>query len=397
MPHFLFLQGLPGPSLRKIARALDAAGAKTSRINFNGGDWFDWRFGGKCFRAPAAQFPAFLEDYCRQNAVTAIVLFGESRLFHRMAQRCARDLQLDLYVLEEGYLRPYSVALEHWPAAQQWHGPASLEECDRRSAGLPADFAPRDVPAFRKNRVIDAVCYWLAAMLLKPLFPHYRSHRLHTPLAELILWVRRLLRRGAEREASARSLERLNGARFFLFPLQLDGDTAIQVRSPFSDMGQAAHAIIRDFAAHAPADMHMVVKRHPFDPAERDWRRLMAHFAKQLGIGERLHFIEHGNLDWLLDNCQGVVVVNSTVGQLAVARGRPTKALGRALYAMHGLTDKRTLAEFWHGPVAPRPDAYHRFSRALWADCLVNGGFHSDPALELLTRNAADRMIGQQT
>ena len=102
------------------------------------------------------------------------------------------------------------------------------------------------------------------------------------------------------------------------------------------------------------------------------------------GGDPRIQFIEHGDLDSLLDACAGVVTVNSTVGGLALAKGKPVHALGRVLYVIAGLSDPGPLARFWQAPQPPEPGAHDLFARALWSECLLNAGFHSREGLARL-------------
>lgn len=393
MRHFLFLQGLPGPSMRLIARKLEQAGARTSRINFNGGDWMNWRFRGKAFRGEVADFGPFLRQYCRNQQVDAIVLFGETRPLHREAIKTARDMQIDIHVLEEGYLRPFSVALESWPQGQPWREPADLEDCASRSGSLPENFKEQPVPGYLRQRIADAMRYWAVSTIFSLFFGHYCSHRPYTPAAELFLWVRRYWRRAKEQRLSAAALAQMDDARFFLFPLQLDGDAALRVHSRFSTMAEAAEVVFGNFAVNAPAGTHLVVKLHPYDPDVQGWRALIDHMAHGFGIADRLHFVEFANLEHLLNDCAGVIAVNSTVGQLALLLGRPVMVLGAALYALPGLVHDGGMADFWHDPAPPQDDGYRQFSRALWAQCLVNGGFHSRQGLAMLAQGAADRIL----
>lgn len=392
-PTILFLQGLPGPSSRLIAGEFQRRGARVLRINCNGGDWFDWRGGGRCYRGPLEQFGDWLARLLIAEKIRAIVLFGAERPHHRAASAAARGQGIDLFVLEEGYLRPNSVTLEHWPRGVAWAWPASLDECRTRAAetARPAEVA---IPGHFFPRMRQSITYWLAAVPLRPLFRHYRSHRPHHSFFEMLAWNRRWARAFGERRKSRQALDRVKGARFFLLPLQIDGDAQLVHRSPFGGMAEALEAAITDFVAHAPSDCHLLVKRHPLDPDLAGWRRITERLAARDPLG-RIHFIEHGDLDQLLESCAGVVTVNSTVGTLALARGRPVHVLGRAIYGLDGLCDTAPLSRFWHDPQPPQPGAYDCLAAMLWSECLLNAGFHSREGLARLAPLAADRILAK--
>ena len=388
--HFLFLQGLPGPSMRLIARRLEQGRYRVSRINCNGGDLADWGWTGMSYRGNCAAFGSWVSAICQKRGVTDIVLFGAERPLHRAAIAAARELMLDVHVLDEGYLRPNSVAIEFWRKGLPWQSPRSLAECTARGrdslpeVGISNQFS---------HRLREAMTYGLWTVLLTPLFPRFRSHRPFSPLVEALLWVRRTIWRRAEQRSSRAALAALGEAPFFLFPLQLDGDAQLQHRSSFPGMAAAATHIMTSFARAAPGHLSLVIKRHPFDPDSLGWRRLIEAAAARLGIGARLHFVEFADLDQLLDRCLGVITVNSTVGGLALHRGKPVHVLGEALYAMPGLASQGDPDHFWSAPAPIEPGAFAQFSRALNSECLVNAGFHSRDGLTRLAVLAADRLV----
>ena len=395
--HFLFLQGLPGPSLRLIAKRLAAEGHRVTRVNLNGGDWLDWRGGGTNFRGTLGQWPAWLGALCHRERVSDLVLFGETRPAHIAAAEVAAELGLDLHVLEEGYLRPNSVTLEYWPRGAGWEPPASLEECRARIAAHGV--AGEEVPQrnYFRRRMAEAIAYWLATAVLRPVWPHYRSHRHLGWWREATGWIGRWLRRPLAMRRSAAALARLEARRFFLLPLQLDGDAQIRYRSPYDNFLEAVDLVTADFAAHAPADTLLLVKRHPLDPDIEDWRAIVTACAARHGASERVLYIEYGDLDALLPRAEGVVTVNSTVGSLALREGKPVHILGTAIYGLDGLVDRRPLQAFWSAPQPPAPDGYATFAAALRAECLINAGFHSAPGLERLAKGAARRILARSS
>lgn len=393
--HVLFLQGLPGRSFRMLARELRRRGCLVSRVNFHGGDVWDWRFGGHAFRSRPEEFGPWLALYCRQLGITDIVLFGEKRPLHVAAIAVAQRLLIHLHIAEEGYLRPHSVAMEHWLQGRKWERPRTLEECAQRAEMLDPAFEEQRIISSFGHRARDAILSSVWATLLWPLYPRYRTHRVHWQGKEAVLWIKRWLRRGKERRASADDLARLGERPFFLFPLQLTGDAQLVHRSPFGTMREGAEHVLADFAANAPADVALLVKRHPFDPDPRVWRQKIAVFAEQYGITDRVFFVEFADLEALLQSCLGVVCVNSTVGSLALRRGCAVKPLGHAIYEVEGLTETKSLADFWHDPAKPADGAYETFANALWAECLVNGGFHSASGLRKFVSGAADRILAE--
>jgi capsular polysaccharide export protein len=275
-------------------------------------------------------------------------------------------LPVRLFEFEEGYLRPNHVTIECWSNGAKQTA-ARGPERGGNEIGVAGLFS---------NRMRQSIAYWLAATLAHPWFPDYRSHRIYPAWLETIYWVRRRWRKP------------MANRRFFLFPLQLDGDAQIVGRSSFASMANALDHVLESFAVHAPKDTLLLVKRHPFDPDLSDWASQVSEQAGKWGIADRVYYVSRFDLDPLLRRCGGVVTVNSTVGPLALALDKPVHVMGHAIYHRPGLTHDGALDDFWCAPPPPGQSAFAEFTAELKARSQVNGGFHSDTGLELLVANA---------
>jgi hypothetical protein len=101
--------------------------------------------------------------------------------------------------------------------------------------------------------------------------------------------------------------------------------------------------------------------------------------------------VDGGDLDKIVAR-RAVVTVNSTVGGLALARGLPVIALGRAVYDIPGLTHQGEFAEFWNAPKPPEADLFDAFRRVVAARCLIPGSFFSERGVRLAVEAAIDRL-----
>src|SRR6478735_5573848 len=103
----LLLQGPMGPFFARFAAFLEARDQQVRKINFNGGDaLFYAREDAQAYTGSLQEWPAWLERHLRLWHIDALVLFGQSRPVHELARRVATELGIDVYVFEEGYLRP---------------------------------------------------------------------------------------------------------------------------------------------------------------------------------------------------------------------------------------------------------------------------------------------------
>ena len=101
--------------------------------------------------------------------------------------------------------------------------------------------------------------------------------------------------------------------------------------------------------------------------------------------------VDGGDLDKIVAR-RAVITVNSTVGGLALARGLPVIALGRAVYDIPELTHQGKFAEFWNAPKPAEADLFDAFRRVLAARCLIPGSFFSERGLRLAVEAAVDRL-----
>ena len=179
-------------------------------------------------------------------------------------------------------------------------------------------------------------------------------------------------------------------------PLQLANDAQIVHHSPFENMAVALQQALVSFAQFAPKNSRFAAKIHPLDPGLVDYRSLMKRWSNHLGVADRVFYLESGNLPALLTGTAGVVTINSTVGGSALIHGKPTIALGEALYNLPGLTFQKGLDLFWTEGKKPDPHLYKNFRNVVIARSQVNGGFYSRDGIRLAVANSVPRMIASR-
>ena len=389
---FLFLQGPPGPLLHKLAVAMRSRATKVERINICAGDRVDWPEAATNFRGRFRDWPVFFDNFLREHQITDILLFGDCRPYHASARRVAALRGVRTYVLEEGYLRPHWMTLELDGVNGYSKLARDKELLFEQARALPPEpFLPPVTADFRR-RVRDTARHYIAVHAGRFAYPHYRTHRPGSALAEAVGWGWKYLMRGLREKQTTAALRAVSGKPFFLLPLQLSGDYQIRNHSPFPDMRAAAAYVLESFARHAPAEAHLLIKKHPFDTALFNWRAFIDGRTRKLGIRDRVHFIDGGDLEQLAADTTGMVCVNSTSATLALAAGSPVCALGDAIYNVPGLAFERHLDEFWSDPIPPEPGLYGAFRRVLVDRCLVRGGVASESAVKTLVESMLARL-----
>ncbi|KQY23925.1 capsular biosynthesis protein [Rhizobium sp. Root482] len=400
---FLFLQGPSSPIFAKIADRLEERGHICLRINLNAGDRIFWRrknghdYRGRDGDAWHEHVALFMD----RHRVTDLVLLGEERPYHCIAVLAATRRGIEISVVEMGYLRPDWLTLERDGMSSNSHFPVDAGQIIRAAAILPEpDWKRRYSQSFLAEAGYDLL-YNLPNVFLWFLYPHYRRHALFHPLAEYAGWIRRLAG-GRKRKAEAAALiDNLLAGKtpFFVLPLQLQTDYQLRAHSPYNDQREAIDEVLLSFAGQAPDNALLVVKIHPLDNGLIDWRAHVNADAARLGIGERVHFLDGGNLNTLLGGCAGLITVNSTAGLHALQRGKPVKTLGAAIFDIAGLTDQATLDRFWGAPTPPDKDLRLAFLRLMAATIQVRGNFYSrsgtDAGAEAIAVRLHDRTVNQ--
>jgi capsular polysaccharide export protein len=393
--NFLFLQGLAGPFFNDLGNALASDGHGVHRVNFNFGDRLCWRRPGAVdYRGTLSGWPPFLERLIEQRRITDIVLFGDCRPLHRAAVGVARQMQMQVHVFEEGYLRPDWVTLEVGGVNGHSTLPRDPNYYLEAAQKLPPVPPQSPVASSFARRAREDLVYNFGTMLLWPLYPGYRTHRPYHPLLEYAGWARRLIgkKRARARSDEALDILRADGRPYFVFPLQLDCDYQIRTHSSFSGMKAAIDHILGSFAQNAPSDTVLVVKAHPLENGLHNWRRVTLDASAALNLGNRLIFLEEADIGSLVRHATGLVTINSTTGTLALANGVPVITLGEAVYNIPRVTYQDQLDSFWADPSPPDCDAWEAFRRVLVHRCLVHGGFFSEEGRAMLVAASAARL-----
>ncbi len=388
---FLFLQGPHGPLFRRLAARLAAAGAGVRRIAFNPGDEAEWAGAGPLerYRGSPGAYPEWLAHQLATHQVTDIVLYGDSRPEHARAIEVARPRGVVCHCLEEGYLRPHRVTYERW--GNNGNSPLHGISLARMAAALGPAAPPREGPhdgwGAHRPHLWHSALYHARLLLPSRRYGRHRSRRDLTLWRELGYYLRRLaglpLRRVLQGLRGRRLLA--SGRRYHLVLLQLSFDASMQTHSDYRNSAQFTRDCIDAFARGAAAEDCLVFKSHPFEDGRERLGRVIAAAASLLDVDDRVLFLDGGpGLTSLLDGARSAVTVNSTAAQLALWRGLPVAALGRAVYAKPGLVSSQALETFFAGPRRPDQQAYWQFRQFLAETSQLIGSFYSRSGIAAL-------------
>jgi capsule polysaccharide modification protein KpsS len=378
-----------GTFFAKLAQYLASHGQQVLKINFNGGDRLFFRGpNATTYRGTHAEWAGWLRRFIVEHRIDAIALFGQMRPVHQPVAEIARQLGVQLFVFEEGYVRPNHVTLEI--GGVNAHSPLPRDRAVYDA--IPAEALPatrRPVPTgqgfWRTAR--RAMAYGLARSLTAWLHPNEVYHRPLNPLVESLKWVRGGLRKALHLLPDRAVMRELTAAersgRWFLFPLQVHNDSQILRHSHYESMEQGLEQVMRSFAAHAPEDHWLVVKHHPMDRAYRHFGDSISALARELGITQRVRYVHDVHMPTVLSHTRGMVTVNSTTGLQALHHGKPVITLGECVYDIEGLVYGGTLDAFWRDPGSVDMQLFYRFRHHLIEQSQLNASFYAKvPAFE---------------
>ena len=370
------------------------AGHSVAKINFNGGDWFFWHGLNEInFDGKPEDFSPYLEAFLDKTETTDIVLFGDCRPWHLAAIEQAQNRQTSVWVFEEGYIRPHWITLEM--DGVNANSPFDLNIFQKNEMMPPEPGIDHiAISGGLKQRIAYDFIYNFMNLLLKWKFPHHRTHRPYPIWKEYASWAARLGKLLLQRNRAEKQINAFlnkDGMKF-LFPLQLDSDFQVRIHSPFGGIPDALEFVLNEFATWAPANSQLLIKNHPLDNGQIDYENRIEQLCKQLGIAERVCYVDGGDLNQMLSGVDGVVTINSTVGITALEAGCPVMLLGKAIYAIDGLVVGAKDTEFWERPTPPNPELFIEFKTALLGHCHVNGNFYTHAGIKLAVQNSFSRM-----
>ena len=342
----------------------------------------------------ARDLPVWYQDIAGSGQFSDILMFGDCREIHRHMHPVSTVAGARVHVFEEGYVRPHWLTLES-------HGVNGRSQLPRDPAWYIENWhSVHPTPTGRSTgynlyeRAYHDIRYRVANALFATRFPHYRTHRPKNGLLEYAgLAMRASRKREHESEAAAVTRELTQSNRpYYLFPLQLNSDAQIVEHSPFESVREAIGTVLHSFARAARSDSTLVIKNHPLDTGLIEYRRYASEIAADLGITDRLRFIDAGHLPTLLNNARGAVVVNSTVGLSALHHRRPLMALGTAIYNMPGLTWQGSLDDFWTQAGQPDMNLYQAFLDYVVHHTQINGDFYTKNGIAMAVKGAVQRL-----
>lgn len=392
----LMFQGPSNWFFRDLGRALQGRGAKVHRVGFCPGDRLFWARNAGGFTlcdVAAKEFPAWIASFLETFRATDILMLGDGRFYHRHTIEAAHRLNMvpRIHIVEHGMIRPDWLLVDPDGLGQNSR---IIERFGTAPARKPQPSIPAPGASFWQYAAMD-IAYHVPGMLWGRLYnKHYQRPGVVSQWEEYAGWIRKLLAQTRSSKFDRAALGKLDkgAGPQFLFPLQLETDFQIREHGKGKTLRTHLEDTLKSFAAFAPSDACLLIKRHPLDNGRTPWRQVVSKLARGLGLQSRVHYFDGGELDHMMALCDGVVTINSTVGLQAILSGLPCCTLGFAVYDIVGLTAQSGLDQFWTSPEPPNSAKAEDFRAFLLSECHVPGSFDG-PGAAVGIQSLAARIV----
>lgn len=401
--RILLLQGPIGPFFKDFADWLVNTQEKyVYKFNFNSGDkyYFSSTLENQFiidYCDSLENFESYLYNFCQQYQIDAVVCFGDTRPYHRIAKTVTKQLQRSFWVFEEGYFRPHYITLE-----KEGVNAFSLLPRDKSFflEQLPYLKEPKQpLPVakgfFPMTRL--ATCYYIVACYSQKYYPLYQHHRIYNLRYYIKLWAISGIKRAWyywKDRSFAKQVEQQKFGDFYLVPLQVYDDSQVKIHCDFDSVEQFLIYVLDSFVKDAPSHLTLIVKHHPMDRGFISYQPIIDRYLQRYPqLHNRLFYILDVPMPVLLRYGKGMVTLNSTSGLSALIHNMPVITLGRANYNIPGITHQGTLAEFWHNPQQPDQKAFHAYHLYHLNKTQINGSFYNKVILpqNKLVKNTSEK------
>lgn len=379
--NILFLQGPIGPFFKNLDLRFRSKGARTFKITLNTADWlFSNKDNTYPFKGRRDEWIPFIEAFLKEKKIDKIFLFGDCRFYQSHAIAVSIKLGIDVFVFEEGYIRPDFVTMERYGV----NNFSKISRDPEFYASLEDDYleTPAVLPSQPKYRrmAFAAIFYYLASHLCTLCYPRYIHHREPSAVKEFFWWWKNMFSKAKYKLTEKGLLGRLTGElskKYYFVPLQTYNDFQLTEHSDFDTIEDFITEVLHSYAKYAPKETSLVIKHHPADRGRKNYEAFISALSNELGISDRVIIMHDVHLPSCLKNAIGTVTINSTVGISSLFHKIPTLTLGDAIYNIKGLTSQgMPLDEFWGNYEVPDNELFLKFRNYLVQTTQLNGSFY---------------------
>jgi len=382
--NILLLQGPMGNFFNLLDNKFMHLGATTFRIGLNAGDEFfaDAKHFTP-FKGRIEEWSSFISEFYKKHSINMIFVFGDCRFYQSKAITVAKKQGVEVFVFEEGYIRPDFITLERDGVNDNSSLPRERAFYDSLEYHNKMECNSKNIVHIGntyKEMATQAILYYIIGNLLFFKYPHYHHHRTFSAFLEAFYGIRNFIRKQRYKiqEFNAQKLYKtVLHKKYYFVALQTHEDFQILHHSDYKSIEEFIKEVLTSFAYNAPKESYLVIKHHPMDRGKKDYAPFITAYAHQLGCEKRVKILYDVHLPTLLKNAIATITINSTVGISSLYHETPTLCQGRSFYDIEGLTSKGIkLDDFWTNYKPVDKELFNKFRCYLIQKTQVNGSFY---------------------
>ena len=376
----LFLIGPIGTFFARLSNYLEENNVRTYKISF---PLYEYGFRKSRlirFHQDIYLFKNYLKKILIDKEIKHIFMYGNVLIPHRQALTLVEELKkegihVNTHIFELGYLRPNFVTLEDKGVN---YNSSFLKSREFYLKQDPYKFfpIPKKYARFRIRKI------WKPISFINHSFKNYkivnREHKLQPNPIYIWYQIKGFFLKYYFRLNEYKLKKKcFFENKFFLVVLQVSTDSQITEGSDIKDNKKFIYKVIKDFAKAKPNNTNLVFKHHPRDRGYTNYLNQIEKFSKEFGFYKQVFYIHDYFLSKLFQNpnCQGTVLVNSTVGYQSLYHSVPLKSLGSAPFNIKGLSDQRNLVAFFRNPLPVDKLLFKKFYKYILENSQINGNF----------------------
>ena len=372
--NVLLLMGPIGTFFGRFAKYLIKNNVKTYKICFPLKEFFVPKSCRVHFDKDMNEFETFLDKFIREKNIKHIFMYGNFILPHRIAIELGSKLRVDVNVFELGYVRPRYITLE-----KNVNALSTLTKNKNYYSSLPQIFElPKNIESKKQRYEIYAVLAFMQHALNGYKIsdqPHKLQPKPSYLLKQVLGYVRYYTYKFTEYCIRKKLLDSDN---IFMVPLQVSIDSQVTRASKFNSIEEFIHTIVKSFSKNSYSSSMLVFKHHPRDRGYNNYKKFINKVATYYEISERVIYFHEADISELYKKCNGVILINSTMGIETLKNNIPTLVLGDAFYDINEITSQYSLDDFWKSSSCVNQDLFKKFYQSMVKTTQLEGTFHED-------------------
>lgn len=386
--NVVLLQGPIGWFFNELEEQLNYQNNHTFRILFNAGDeYFCTSENALPFKEDISVWADYFDSFLISEEIDVVIMQGDLRAFHKIAKKIAKDLNKEVYVFEQGYLRPNFITFEK-------DGVNANSKTIPKSKGIfeKIEFSNSYKDNIQKKGVeIKNNFYYTAKYSIiygflnsvlsykYPLAKKYNIYKINffKDILKFVYGKIKIFLNKSNTKKILKNVATVWDNNYYFIPLQLNEDSQVKVHSTYNDMNEFIKEVIISFSKHSEKDKKLIIKEHPLGVGLVNNEQYIKELVKHYGVEDRVFYIIDGELGLLLKHTKGTVTINSTVGMSTLYHLKPLKTLGKSIFSIDGLASTDlSLDEFWKNCSIPNEKLVSNFINYVLYYTQMKGSFY---------------------